>query len=97
MARYVPSIRPDVLARGMLGMMAYDAMGTLPVIGVPTLVVVGDRDTTTLPEAGEFIARNIPNALVETLSPGMHMGFFEHHDRFDRIVAAFADEFGAVR
>ncbi len=57
---FAPLGRPDVLARGMLGMIAYDATETLARIGVPTLVFVGDKDTTTKPEAGEFIARNVP-------------------------------------
>ena len=48
------------MARGMLGMIAYDATATLPSINVPVLTVVGDRDTMTLPEAGQFITRNVP-------------------------------------
>jgi pimeloyl-ACP methyl ester carboxylesterase len=88
---FMPRGRPDVLARGMLGMIAYDATATLARINVPTLVVVGDQDTTTKPEAGEFIARNVPGATLATLSPAKHMGLLEHHERFDRLVAGFAD------
>ena len=91
-ARFMPHGRPDVLARGMLGMIAYDATETLPRINVPTLVVVGDEDTTTTPEAGEFIANHVPDARLVTLSPAKHMGLIEHHDRFDRLVAEFAEE-----
>ena len=90
-ARFMPHARPDVLARGMLGMIDYDATATLATIGVPTLVVVGDQDTTTLPEASEFMARNVPGAELATLSPARHMGLIEHHERFDRLVAEFAD------
>jgi pimeloyl-ACP methyl ester carboxylesterase len=90
-AGYMPHARPDVLARGMLGMIAYDATNVLPHINVPTLVFIGDQDTSTSPEAGEFIASNIPNAELITLSPAKHMGLFEHHDRFDQLVTQFAD------
>ena len=90
-ARYMPHARPDVLARGMLGMIGYDATAALPTIPVPTLVVVGDQDTTTLPEAGRFISRSVPNARLETLSPAKHLGLIEHHGRFDELVAEFAD------
>ena len=83
--------RPDVLARGMFGMMAFDESATLPTIPVPTLVVIGDRDKTTVPEAGEFIARNIPGSLPVTLSPARHLGLFEYHGQFDQILADFAD------
>jgi pimeloyl-ACP methyl ester carboxylesterase len=90
-ARFMPHGRPDVLARGMLGMIAYDATDTLPLINVPTLVVVGDEDTTTEPEAGEFMVKHVPGARLVTLSPAKHMGLIEHHDRFDRLVAEFAE------
>jgi pimeloyl-ACP methyl ester carboxylesterase len=89
-ARFIPHGRPDVLARGMLGMIAYDATEALARINVPTLVVVGDMDTTTTPEAGAFIARHVPKADLVTLTPAKHMGLLEHHDRFDRLVAEFA-------
>jgi pimeloyl-ACP methyl ester carboxylesterase len=57
---------------------------------VPTLVIVGDKDTTTKPEAGEFISNHVPGADLVALSPAKHMGLIEHHDRFDRLVAEFA-------
>jgi pimeloyl-ACP methyl ester carboxylesterase len=91
-ARFMPHGRPDVLARGMLGMIAYDATEALPRINVQTLVVVGDKDTTTTPEAGEFIAMHVPGARLVTLSPAKHMGLIEHHDQFDRLVAEFAEK-----
>jgi pimeloyl-ACP methyl ester carboxylesterase len=89
-AKFMPQGRPDVLARGMLGMIAYDATDVLAQINVPTLVVVGDLDTTTLPEAGAFIAKHIARAELVTLTPAKHMGLIEHHERFDSLVADFA-------
>ena len=89
-SRFMPHAAPRCPSRGMLGMIAYDATGALPGISVPTLVIVGDKDTTTLPEAGEFIAGHVPGAEAVTLAPAKHMGLMEHHDRFDRLVAEFA-------
>ena len=54
--------------------------------------IVGDKDTTTTPEAGEFIAKRVPGARLVTLSPAKHMGLIEHHDRFDRLIAEFAEK-----
>jgi pimeloyl-ACP methyl ester carboxylesterase len=82
--------RPDVMVRGRFGMMAFDETATLPAIGVPTKVVMGDRDTMTLLEAGQFIARNIPGAKLATLAPVRHPGLVEHQDRFDPLPADFA-------
>jgi len=91
-AGYMPRARPDVMARGMLGMIRYDATEALRSIPVPTLVVVGDQDTTTLPAAGQFIRRGIPDCRLETLAPAKHLGLFEHHARFDALLAGFVDQ-----
>ncbi len=72
-------------------MIAYDATATLATIPVPALVFVGDEDPVTLPEAGQYISRHIPNARLETLSPARHMGLIEHHARFDEQVGGFVD------
>jgi pimeloyl-ACP methyl ester carboxylesterase len=89
--RFMPHARPDVLARGMLGMIAYDATAVLPTISVPTLVVNGDRDITTLPEAGHTISQRVPGAQLVTLTPARHMGLVELHGQFDELVARFAE------
>lgn len=91
LSRLMLKARPDVLARGMFGMMAFDESSTLPTITVPTLVVIGDRDVTTVPEAGRHIAQNVPGAVPVTLSPARHLGLFEYHGQFDQILADFAD------
>jgi pimeloyl-ACP methyl ester carboxylesterase len=99
-ARFMPHGRPDVLARGMFGMLRYDATATLGTIGIPTLVVAGDHDITTKPEASEQIARGVRDAELVALSPARHMGLIEHNERFDRLVGEFADaclRAGAVR
>lgn len=89
-AGFLPRARPDVLARGMFGMMRYDSTDVLPKIGVPTLVVIADQDVTTLPEAGKRIAEAIPGAQLKTLAPGRHMGLIERHDEFNALISEFA-------
>ncbi len=81
--------RPSVLARGMLGMMRYDARQTLSGINVPTLVVAGDKDTTTKPSASEEIHARIPHARLLTLSPAKHLGLIEHYVRYEAAVREF--------
>ena len=72
-------------------MIGYDATATLSTIPIPTLVVVGDKDITTLPEAGRYICESVPNARLATLAPARHLGLIEHHNRFDELVAGFAE------
>lgn len=85
---------PGVVARGMLAMFRYDATATLPNIPIPTLVVAGDEDSTTRPEAGAFIAESIPKATLQALSPARHMGHMEHHADFASAVTRFVAECG---
>ncbi|HYF33866.1 MAG TPA: alpha/beta hydrolase [Prosthecobacter sp.] len=88
-ARFQVRASPAVLARGMLGMMKYEARDVLSQIGVPTLVVAGDRDRVTLPQASEAITAAVPNARLVRLTPGRHLGLVEHHGRFAAEVRQF--------
>ncbi len=89
-AGFLPRARPDVLARGMFGMIHFDEAATLPTIAVPTLVIAGDLDITCKPEASETMALGIPGASIVTLSPARHMGVIERNEEFDAAVAEFA-------
>jgi len=96
-ARFMPHARPDVLARGMLGMIAYDETATLATVDVPTLVVVGDKDTTTPPDAGRTISDSILGAELAILAPARHFGLLEHHQAFDPLLARFSEACFAKR
>lgn len=88
---------PGVLGRGMLAMFRYDATATLPAIGIPVLVVPGDEDNTTRPEASAVMAESIPGATLQALGPARHMGHMEHHQAFASAVGRFVAEIGAAR
>lgn len=90
--RFQVMASPAVIARGMLGMMRYDAMDVLPQIRVPALVVVGDLDSTTKPEAGQTICAMVPEARLLTLSPARHLGLIEHHEFYAAAVRKFVHE-----
>jgi pimeloyl-ACP methyl ester carboxylesterase len=88
-ASFMPHASPAVLARGMFGMLAYDASATLKTIDVPVLVVPGDLDATCTPEASAWMDRDLPKSRLEALSPAKHMGLLEHNDRFSKLVGDF--------
>src|SRR4029077_17937785 len=88
--KFQPQASPAVLARGMLGMMRYDARETLAAISVPALVVTGDRDSTTKPEASKRIRASVPGARLITLAPAKHLGLIEHHERYAQAVREFS-------
>jgi pimeloyl-ACP methyl ester carboxylesterase len=90
-AKFQPQAPPAVMARGMLGMMRYDATQTLANISVPVLVVAGDGDPVTKPEASERIRSGVPRARLVTLTPAKHLGLIEHDTRYAEVVREFAD------
>jgi pimeloyl-ACP methyl ester carboxylesterase len=89
-ARFQLQASPAVMARGMLGMLRYDATAILKAINVPALVVIGDKDSVCKPEAGERMQRDIPGAQLARLAPAKHMGLIEHHTKFSEIVGKFS-------
>jgi pimeloyl-ACP methyl ester carboxylesterase len=88
-ARFQLQASPAVMARGMLGMLRYDATATLKAINVPALVLAGDRDPVCKPEASERMQRDIPDAQLAELAPAKHMGLIEHHTIFAEKVSKF--------
>jgi pimeloyl-ACP methyl ester carboxylesterase len=87
--RFQPEASPAVMARGMLGMMRYDAIQTLGRISVPTLVVAGNLDSVTKPEASERILSGVSSTRLITLAPAKHLGLIEHHARYAEVVREF--------
>ena len=97
MAKYTPMASPAVTARGMLGMLKYDATDTLRTIAVPTLVITGDRDSICKPEASEHMRAEIAGAELVTFSPAKHEGLLEHHEKFSESIRAFVMRCSSVR
>ncbi len=88
--RYTPQVNPGVLARGMLAMFEFDETETLGKISVPVLVIAGDLDRLTNPDASEYISRAIPGAQMVLLGPSGHMGNFERNVELISALEAFA-------
>jgi pimeloyl-ACP methyl ester carboxylesterase len=89
-ARFQLQASPAVMARGMFGMLRYDATASLKDINVPALVLAGDRDPVCTPEASERMQRDIPGAQLTKLVPARHMGLIEHHTHFAEILRKFS-------
>jgi pimeloyl-ACP methyl ester carboxylesterase len=87
--RFLLQLSPAVLARGMFGMLRYDATATLHTIAIPVLLVAGDQDTSTTPAASTFMKAAIPGAQLTMLTPAKHQWVLEHHTSFTQAVATF--------
>jgi non-heme chloroperoxidase len=60
-------------------------------IHVPTLVLFGRDNKLTPPEAGEYIASQIPGAQFKVFENSSHCPFYEEADAFNETVRAFVE------
>ena len=94
MARYAYRSSPAVVSRGVLAMLDWDGSSVLPQITVPTLIISGDQDVTTLPWASDKMAHDIRSSQRVAVSPAAHLGPVEQHKRYADAIASFAARAG---
>jgi pimeloyl-ACP methyl ester carboxylesterase len=58
-------------------------------VAVPTLVLVGEEDQPDIRAIAERLAREIPNARLETIADTAHVPSMERPEEFDRLVLGF--------
>ncbi|HEX7315591.1 MAG TPA: alpha/beta hydrolase [Pyrinomonadaceae bacterium] len=69
-----------------------EAAGRLNEVSVPTLVVVGDLDTTRTLEAADALAKGIHGARLEVIRGTAHLPNMERPEEFNRIVLEFLND-----
>lgn len=79
---------PGVQARGNLAMFDWDASEALSRLDVPLLVLGGDLDIVTRPEASCALALSA-QARLEIIDGVNHMGFVERSDAYHHAIAEF--------
>jgi len=77
-------------ARGMLAQRDARVIDGLSAIGVPTLIVVGDRDEPFLAPC-EYMAKKIPGAHLEIIPDAGHASNLDQPAIFNRVVGDFLD------
>jgi len=68
----------DALRGGLAILRDADLRGTLPQITQPTLVIAGERDKLTPPEASHYLAQSLPHARVVVVAGAAHAPFLSH-------------------
>lgn len=81
---------PGNIAKGNLAMFNWDATGALSRTEVPVLVIGGDADIVTKPDASRDIARQAQRAQLQIVQGVNHMGFLERADVYNRAIEEFA-------
>lgn len=66
-----------------------DTLARLPRIGVPALVIAGERDAGTPPAMSEAIAQALPGARLAVIPDATHLSAIEQPARFNHLVDHF--------
>lgn len=69
---------PQALAAGLSILRIADLRADLPQIGQPSLVIAGDRDRLTPPDAGRMLAEALPHACFRLIERSGHAPFLTH-------------------
>ena len=80
-----------VLRSGLDVLATTDLRDRVGAIRVPTLVVAGERDALTPPEAGAWLARAIAGARLVRIGGAAHAPFLSHPREFLAALDAFVD------
>ena len=91
-SRYSYESSPAVVARGTLAMFHWDGTAVLPNVHVPTLIIVGQEDSTTLPSASEYMKGAMPKAELRMVQLGAHYALLEQNAKVDAAIHEFASD-----
>jgi pimeloyl-ACP methyl ester carboxylesterase len=80
---------PDVEGKGNIAMFHWDASGLPWRAGLPTLIIAGQRDVVTRPDASQVLAGEIPRARLEVVEDANHMGPLERDEIYNRLIGDF--------
>jgi len=81
---------PEFVARQAIASLNdSDSRSRLGEIGMPTLVVVGEKDTITPPEESVMLADGIPGSRLEIIEGAGHFPMLEKPETFNRLLAGF--------
>ena len=84
----------DALRGGLAILRDADLRDVLPEIEPPALVIAGERDKLTPPEASHHLAQSLPNASMVEIRGAAHAPFLSHADAFVKHVVGFMKEQG---
>ncbi len=81
--------RPEALSAGLQVLAMADLRPRLPALDVPTLVIAGERDRLSHPQAGAALASALPQARLRIVERAAHAPFLSHPEEFCADVAQF--------
>jgi pimeloyl-[acyl-carrier protein] methyl ester esterase len=89
-SRGEPSL--NALQAGLEILRDCDCRGSLPTITQPSLVIAGERDTLTPPQASQYMAAQLLNAKLAMIKGAAHAPFLSHPEIFVEQIKSFLHE-----
>jgi pimeloyl-ACP methyl ester carboxylesterase len=83
---------PASIAKGNLAMFNWDATGAIATIVDPLLILAGQGDIVTKPEAGAEIASTAVSPQLHTIEGANHMSFLDHAAEYHELIDIYAAE-----
>lgn len=85
---------PDLMAlqSGLEILRDCDLRSALPDVKQPTLVIAGERDTLTPPQAAQYLAAQMPNTQLAIIRGAAHAPFLSHPEEFMKQMMSFLRE-----
>lgn len=83
------SVPPEVVFQDFIACDEFDITGQVEDIGVPTLIISGDKDILTPVKYGEYLAEKIKNSTLQVIQNAGHFMMKEKPDEFNRILTNF--------
>jgi pimeloyl-ACP methyl ester carboxylesterase len=85
----VLSTRPATFLADFHACNGFDVMNRLDAIRVPTLVISGDDDRLTPLKYGEYLATNIPGAVLKIIHGAGHLAVLEKPTEVNAVITSF--------
>jgi pimeloyl-[acyl-carrier protein] methyl ester esterase len=85
----LPLPEPAVARQGLAMLAGTDLRGRLPMVDLPTMVLNGDSDRICLPQASDFLARQISSSQHVVFAGCGHAPFLTQVSRFNRCIGEF--------
>jgi len=90
-ARSIAKVAPEAYIDVMKAIFEIDFLDELAAVGVPTLVLWGERDEVTPIEHSRQIADGIAGAVLKTIADAGHIANIDQPDAFNRHLVEFLD------
>lgn len=82
---------PQALAAALDALGSSDLRARVHAVAAPALVIAGERDTLTPPQAAEWLAQALPAARLVRIPGAAHAPFLSHRDAFLDALLPFLD------